>query len=700
MSRFTPTPWAALLLALGAPLAGQQPPPTGRVVTIDSLVVIAERAATTLSSSTAAVSVLTAEQLARVPHVTLADALRQVPGFAVVGFDGLGYDPQLMVRGFYGGGQAEYVVVMVDGQPLNDLPGGRVPWDAIPLERVERVEIVRGGASPLWGDAALGGVINVITRPPEAGALGWSLTGGSHGTQRGSGDAHTRIAGRDLALSGGFDRTDGYRAHAERSADRAGATLALAAGPAGSLELRASTHWRRFDEPGPLLGAAAELDPTASDIFFRFDETDERSYRVGLDGSRMLGERARLSGSLLGELRHVDAVRTLALTPDFADTQERDLGTTRALATTQLAIENTGLAVADRLIVGVDASFGTLDSEYRVILRGDRSAYQGAAGGGGELDAAGSGERSAAAAFVQYALQPLAAVRVSLGVRADWLRDAYEARAPEPGQGIDATHAALSPRVGVNVAYLDTDTRSGHLYASAGRSFKAPTLDQLFDQRRLPVPFPPFAITTSNALLEPQHGTSLEVGVYHAVSRPGGVHAELSVAAYQMDMEDELDFSIQELRYVNIGRSRHRGVEAGLTLQSSGTGTLSFNYTRQDVTARAGEHAGRALKAIPGHFLSGGLGTAPFGELEVGLLVSHARDIWLDDANTLRLPAYTRVDARASHPLAGMRLFLDVRNVLDATYSTTGFPDPSGSGAVYYHPAAGRTVDLGVRGGS
>ncbi|MEX0891134.1 MAG: TonB-dependent receptor plug domain-containing protein, partial [Gemmatimonadota bacterium] len=339
MNRFC----AALLLALGTPLAGQQPPPPERVVTIDSLVVIAEREATTLSSSTAAVSVLTADQLARIPQVTLADALRQVPGFAVVGFDGLGYDPQLMVRGFYGGGEAEYVVVLVDGQPLNDLPGGRVPWDAIPLERVARVEIVRGSASPLWGDAALGGVINVITRRPGAGALGWSLAAGSHGTWRGSGDAHTRVAGRDLTVYGGLDRTDGYRTHAARTAGRAGATLALASGPAGSLELRARTHWRRFDEPGPLLGSAAELDPAASDVFFRFDETDERGYRLGLDGSRELGARARLSGSVLGELRDVEAVRTLALAPDFADTQARDLGTRRALATTQLAIENTGL---------------------------------------------------------------------------------------------------------------------------------------------------------------------------------------------------------------------------------------------------------------------------------------------------------------------------------------------------------------------
>jgi outer membrane receptor protein involved in Fe transport len=241
----------------------------------------------------------------------------------------------------------------------------------------------------------------------------------------------------------------------------------------------------------------------------------------------------------------------------------------------------------------------------------------------------------------------------------------------------------------------------GHVYATAGRSFKAPTLDQLFDQRTLPVPFPPFAVTTSSALLEPQHGTNLEAGVYHgATFSPGGATAMLSLAVYQMDMENELDFDVQTLKYVNIGESRHRGVEAGLQLQAPRAGNAFVNYTQQSATSRSGEDAGKQLKAIPRHSITAGA-TASLGGggLEAGMLVSHARDIFLDDANTLTLPSFTRVDARVSYPFRGMQVFVDVRNVFDAKFSTTGFPDPSGSGAVYYHPAAGRTFELGVRGG-
>ena len=57
--------------------------------------------------------------------------------------------------------------------------------------------------------------------------------------------------------------------------------------------------------------------------------------------------------------------------------------------------------------------------------------------------------------------------------------------------------------------------RRAMLWLSASRTFKAPTLDQLFDQRPIPIPFPPFSLTTSNPDLDPQRGTSVEAGIYH-----------------------------------------------------------------------------------------------------------------------------------------------------------------------------------------
>lgn len=78
------------------------------------------------------------------------------------------------------------------------------------------------------------------------------------------------------------------------------------------------------------------------------------------------------------------------------------------------------------------------------------------------------------------------------------------------------------------------------------------------------------------------------------------------------------------------------------------------------------------------------------------LVLAAARGIWLDAANTVKLPGYTRIDGRASYPLGGLRLSLEVFNLLDRAYSTTGFPDPAGTGAIYYYPAAGRTLQIAL----
>jgi len=165
-----------------------------------------------------------------------------------------------------------------------------------------------------------------------------------------------------------------------------------------------------------------------------------------------------------------------------------------------------------------------------------------------------------------------------------------------------------------------------------------------------------------------------------------------------MEMKDELDFSVEEFRYLNIGRSRHRGVEAGATVAGARASTFA-NYTLQAVTSRSGDHAGNRLKAIPRHTVSGGVALRPLRMLETSIAVSSVRGVFLDDANTVELPDFTRLDARLAYGVRGASVFIDIRNVLNARYSTTGFLDPAGSGEPYFHPAAGRVIELGMRGG-
>jgi outer membrane receptor protein involved in Fe transport len=281
-------------------------------------------------------------------------------------------------------------------------------------------------------------------------------------------------------------------------------------------------------------------------------------------------------------------------------------------------------------------------------------------------------------------------VRWTLGARADLLRDAFT---PEGGDNLEATHFAFSPKLGVNVRYAE----SGNAWVSASRTFKAPTLDQLFDQRPIPIPFPPFSLTTSNPELEPQRGTSAEAGLYHDVAI-SSARLGLTVTVYEIAMRDELDFDLQTFKYVNIARSRHRGFETGLTV-SHGITSLHASLTLQDVVSRAGANTGKRLKAIPGHLLSAGATITPRGIGTISASITRTADVWLDDANTRRFPSWTRIDAQFSRPFGSVALVLGARNLFDKRYNTTGFLDASGSGQAYYYPAAGRVLTLGIRRG-
>src|SRR5439155_21254462 len=114
----------------------------------------------------ASVTVITADDILHSPNVTLDDLLRQIPSFnlfrrssSVVGHP---TTQGVSLRGI-GPSGASRALVLVDGVPINDPFGGWVYWSRMPMLGVDQIEVVRGGGSSVWGNYALGGVVNVIT---------------------------------------------------------------------------------------------------------------------------------------------------------------------------------------------------------------------------------------------------------------------------------------------------------------------------------------------------------------------------------------------------------------------------------------------------------------------------------------------------------------------------------------------------------
>jgi vitamin B12 transporter len=150
------------------------------VTELEPLVVTASRTAIPAQQAGATMTVVTREQLEQRQVPFVADILREVPGLAVNRSGGVGALTQIRLRG----AEADQILVLIDGVEANDpASGSAFDFAHLLTADVERIEILRGPQSALWGSDALAGVINIITRSGR-GPLGFSgaLEGGSFGT--------------------------------------------------------------------------------------------------------------------------------------------------------------------------------------------------------------------------------------------------------------------------------------------------------------------------------------------------------------------------------------------------------------------------------------------------------------------------------------------------------------------------------------
>jgi outer membrane receptor protein involved in Fe transport len=209
----------ACRLLLGLLLPGL----AAQTLTLDPVAVTASRAAQPVADVPFGVSVLAGSQLRTAPTTTLDGALRSVPGFSLFRrSDSLTANPTaqgVSLRGL-GPSGASRSLVLLDGVPLNDPFGGWVTWSKVPRESLTGAEVLRGGGATAWGNAALGGVVQLLTGPvgpPAAGQRQSHMTGGklaaAYGdfATRSAELTHDQTAGTGaLQFAGRIFATDGF----------------------------------------------------------------------------------------------------------------------------------------------------------------------------------------------------------------------------------------------------------------------------------------------------------------------------------------------------------------------------------------------------------------------------------------------------------------------------------------------------------
>lgn len=666
---------AALAAGAASGPASAQGLDSSRVVYSDTVRVSATKVRSRLAQLSTSAAIVSPEDIRLGTANTVQGALAGIPGVHLMDQSGSDTQGVLEARGFASQGQSSHVLVLVDEVPINEIEGDRVDWNLLGLAQIERIEFLRGPASFLYGNEAMAGVVNLVTRRAGPGTSAWvEAGGGSEGRATGSGGIGWADSGADASLSGSYRSLDGFRDHSEFQSEGG---HALVRGSLMGLGLtgRVLAQHSEQDVPGPLPDPIWRDDPKTTQT--PDDHRDQTVFSGGFELSAKPRETLELIGLFSGESRDIEATETIVPVGSMDRTGDTRAGRAELRAHWKPA----RLPLSD-VLVGAETQRGTLESRY--FDSGDGTPL-----GAGDVTRLAGG----AYGLVVARLHPQ--VSLSGGLRGDWLRSSLDDPSDANPRGPDDDLRAITPTAGLNW----TLPASGNAYFSYSGAFKAPALEQLYDQRPFFVDFdgpggdPPVALRISNNALQPQRGDHFDLGLRTSV---GGLGVDAAV--YLARSRNEIGFDLAQFRTSNIDRSRHIGFEGGVRLDR-GPVLAQLSYALTDATFEGGEHDGNQINTVPKHQVFARLALRHRWHGAVTLAATHVAEQWLDEDGRFPLPDYTVVDLAATQTVAGLELFGAVKNLFDERYASLGFLtiDQVGADLPLYYPAEGRSLQLGMR---
>jgi len=620
----------------------------------DEVTVTAARVPERLGETPASVAVLGRQALELTPALAVDDVLRQVPGFTLFRRSGSRTaNPTTQgasLRGV-GGSGASRALVLDDGVPLNDPFGGWVYWSRVPRASLERIEVLRGGASDLYGSGALAGVIHLVRRRPEQTRFDLDASYASQSTHDASLAAALHRGTWGLRLDGKSFATDGYVAVAPRER--------------GTVDTPVTSEHRGFE-------LAAERSPRAGHRQFvavtGFQESRGNGTALQLNDTRLrqvtVGADHTSGGALAFRAYAGDQLyrQTFsAIAPDRAS--ERLSRRQRVDAQVAGAWGQWTRALGRRhlLVAGADVRRVAATSEEVVFAPGP-----------GPL-VGNEGRQLLAGAYAEDLLS-LGRISATAALRLDRWGQSGERRSPGTPPATLQHHdeTAASPRLSLRYAV----SSSLSLNASAYRSFRAPTLNELYRPFRLGN-----VLTLANEGLRAERLSGIEAG---GLARLFADRLSLRANAYWSEVEQAVaNVTVSSTPLLitrqrrNVGRIRARGLEADAEARLGPRLSVTASWLVVDSSVRSTDLpvlAGLRVAQVPRH--QGALSVRyADSAFRAGLQVRWAGRQFDDDLNVFALGRATVVDALASHPVGErLEIYAAAENVFDARYDVGRTP--------------------------
>ena len=624
-------------LAIGLLLSGAAP-----AETLPEILVSAGRTAEHSLDIPAAATIIDQREIADSGARSVTELLRTVTGVHVSDGIGDGGNARIDMRGFGSTAQSN-VAVMINGRKINPATDSASLYlNSIDLGNVAQIEIIEGSAGILYGNQAVGGVINIITKRPDTRSRraragggsydGWELMGGL-----------TELIGSQagLSLQARKRDSDNYRDRNASRMERVDARLEITH-HVGYSYIDAQYLHDYVQTPGALL--ADEVKADRRQAIFDNDYLDTDSYVLRLGTSQMLDAHWRLEAELALRDDDRDFIQSFRGFPGTKSTQDRD--------STELT---------PRLIGRFDDTVITLGMD---ILSTDYSLRTAFGPQGDDQDiVAWYGQ-------VNHPLTPK--LSVTTGLRHARVDDDID----NGGMAVDLDDSVTVGSLGFS--YRPDQT--WRLFLRADQNYRFAKVDEHTN-----VPFgQPVGLDT-------QRGISYETGAEYAA---GGL--SLTARAYHLRLKDEISFDAITFTNVNLSRSRRNGVALSVDSNLSRRLRAGAGYEYLDAEITSGVHDGSQVPLVPENKANAYLEYRPTIEWMGRLDIEYVDEQYLGsdyDNSSKPLDDYTVANLVVHRDLGDWRLSARVNNLFDEEYSETGATSFAGDG---FNPAPERNFWVGV----
>lgn len=690
------------------------------VYNINEVIITANRFENQMMNSASSVSLITTRQLASYPVQRFSNLLSLIPGLTVVNSDGIGRSPIVGIRGFYGGGEAEYIKVLIDGVPINDLENGIANWNVIPVKDIRKIELIKGGGSAAYGDAAMGGVLNVITNPVDKTEVSGEFGIGNFKSYNIGANIKSKIGSNPFRIYASHDLSEGFRDHSNWASTNFGGSLYIPLSKRSGLSLSTYNQLVKTKEPGPIVDEILDNDRKSSLDYFRADGKDESRYSAHLIYKSQFAHHSELQANFNFQHKSINNISTLIQpvfivdtmfqpkrvfdTTFYGDTKRRKLNTSTMKYGVNY-IKNLKLPQEHelRIIVGWDGSAGFYQSQWVDVFKGFEIDYSNSYNPTDIINSDGKGTRIENGLFFNGEMSFFRRYKLIAGFRYDNIRDNYEGKTPDTS--FSPVNSSFSPKIGLTADIASNNQYKGSIYLNYNESFKAPAIDQLTDFKSgnfavFLEPFPQYyvfipylASPFSNSALKPQKSKSWEIGTYQYVKVSEQISLTAQLSVYTTRVRDEIDFDLSTLSYQNISETSHQGIEASLNLDFLEQWRASLNYSLSEVKFLKGENDGKRLKGIPKHNFQTYVGYYSDQGLFGAVMFNYLADNFLDDDNAQKLNDFGFVNLKLGYRINQISLNLGIDNLFNDHYSSNGY---NLYGTNFYFPSAGRIIKANI----